>query len=103
MWLKRSFQRLIREKNLEISTWPTHLDIPREFLLLILPSPKDVKESGVRPNGDGEPAIPNKHYLLSCSLPVVDLKNKYPSLWKYYQHGLDEKVNEGYLCASRKP
>jgi adenine-specific DNA-methyltransferase len=81
----------------------TQRNLPKEFLLPILPSPRGVKNSEIVANGNGEPALPNKLYLISCSLPETDIKKKHPSLWKYYQQGLDEKVNEGYLCASRKP
>lgn len=81
----------------------TQRNLPKEFLLPILPSPRGVKGSEIAANGNGEPALPNKLYLLSCSLPESDIRQKYPSLWSYYQQGLDEKVNEGYLCASRKP
>jgi adenine-specific DNA-methyltransferase len=77
--------------------------LPREFLIPILPSPRFITDDIIEADSDGMPAIRKKLVLLSCNLPSERVKNEYPALWKYLQKGIRQKLNEGYLCRNRTP
>lgn len=78
-------------------------ELPREFLLPILPSPKHLPEDEIEPDGEGVPKIDRKLYLLSCNLPEHVVREKHPALWRYLQLGIEKGVSERYLSKSRSP
>jgi hypothetical protein len=79
------------------------LDLPREFLRPILPSPREVETDEILADQDGEPQIAERRYLLSCSLPESVVRSTHATLWEYLQRGIEEGVHERYLCRHRKP
>ena len=78
-------------------------DIPRQFLIPILPSPKDLDTNEVVADRDGIPRIKKRRFLLSCNLPEKEVRSSYRSLWRYLETGVAEGVHERYLCRHRQP
>jgi adenine-specific DNA-methyltransferase len=79
------------------------LSLPKKFLRPILPSPRELVTDEILADEHGEPHIAGRRYLLSCDLPESEVKSGYPSLWEYLLHGIERKVNEGYICSHREP
>ena len=79
------------------------LDLPREFLRPVLPSPRHLKTSVVEADAAGEPVLPQKLYLLDCPLDPQKVEQGYPTLWAYLQEGIAGGVRDRYLCSSRTP
>ncbi len=78
-------------------------DLPAEFLVPILPSARYLKRDEILSESNGDPAIANKLYLLSCNLSEAQVEKNYPSLWRYLKLGIENGVSEQYLCRHRKP
>ncbi len=78
-------------------------DIPRRFLIPILPSPRYLDEGVIEANDAGEPALDRKRFLLSCHLPPSEVRRSFPALWRYLQTGVEAGVHETYLCGHRMP
>ncbi|MCI0334651.1 MAG: Eco57I restriction-modification methylase domain-containing protein [Planctomycetes bacterium] len=79
------------------------LEIPREFLMPILPSPRYLSSDQVYADDVGDPLLGRKRYLLTCNLAEDAVAQGYPSLWSYYEHGASVGVKERYLCQHRRP
>ncbi|MEB3284533.1 MAG: N-6 DNA methylase [Candidatus Sericytochromatia bacterium] len=78
------------------------LELPDECLKPILPSPRYLKMDIVDADEKGVPLVDEAGYLVSSSLPESQLREAHPSLWTYFQSGI-ESVSGGYLCRSRSP
>jgi len=81
----------------QISTY----QIPVEFLKPILPSPRLLSTDEIEADRFGNPVIERKLFLLTCDLKESEVRAKYPSLWKYFQMGVDEGISDRYLCKHR--
>ncbi len=79
------------------------LKLPSQFLIPILPSPRYVKQDIIEADSQGNPILEKKLFLVSCSLPESQVKQRYPSLWEYYEEGVDRKVHRHYICSHRTP
>jgi hypothetical protein len=77
--------------------------LPKEFLIPILPSPRYLKQDIIEADESGDPILEEKLFLLSCDLPESQVKRLYPSLWNYYQIGIERKVHQTYICSHRSP
>lgn len=77
--------------------------IPAEFLTPILPSPRYLNIEEVEADQDGNPVLERKLFLLTCTLDEAYIQAEYPSLWKYLQLGIQQGVDQGYLCQHRSP
>jgi hypothetical protein len=77
--------------------------IPAECLVPILPSPRCLKEDEIKADVAGNPLLENRLYLFTCSLEETEIQARYPAVWQYLETGIKAKINEGYLCAHRKP
>lgn len=77
--------------------------IPRDFLLPILSSPKDLKTNEVMADRSGIPKVNNPLFLLSCNLPEEQVRARHPSLWRYLERGVAGGVNNRYLCRHCSP
>lgn len=77
------------------------LEIPKEFLQPVLPSPRYLKESIIEGDGEKDPVLPEFRYLLNCRLPESEVELKYPKLWNYLSAGKNTLSNR-YLCRKRK-
>jgi methylase of polypeptide subunit release factors len=79
------------------------LHLPKEFLIPILPSARYLSSDEILANDHGHPLVERRQYLLSCKLPELEVKAKYPSLWEYLESGKREGINEKYLSQHRSP
>lgn len=79
------------------------LDLPKKFLLPILPGARYLTSDEILADAHGNPIIERKQYLLSCKLPEVEVETKYPSLWKYLETGKREGIQDKYLSQHRSP
>ena len=80
----------------------TH-QLPLEFLKPILPSPRFLSVDEIEADSVGNPMKESKLFLLTCNLPLYEVKAKYPSLWKYLQMGVENGISDRYLCKHRSP
>lgn len=71
------------------------------FFIPILPSPRKLKTDEVLSDKMGIPQIDTPYFLLRCSLPEDEIKEKSPALWSYLQTGKDTTAKK-YLCKSRR-
>lgn len=78
-------------------------DIPHQFLVPILPSPRFLESDEIEADENGDPRIDRKRYLLTCDLSEDVVRKNFPSLWKYYQYGVSIGVKDRYLCRHRRP
>jgi len=76
-------------------------NLPLEFFIPILPSPRYLKADEVITDEDGNPVLQPNHFLLNCDLPENQIIQDYPSLWHYLEKGKKQGINEQYLCAHR--
>ena len=81
----------------------SELQLPKKFLIPILPSARYLSSDEILANDLGDPLFERKQYLLSCKLPESEVKAKYPSLWEYLESGKREGINEKYLSQHRSP
>jgi predicted RNA methylase len=79
------------------------LELPKEFLIPILPSARYLSSDEVLADPNGDPILERKLYLLSCKLPEREVESKYPSLWNYLERGKQHGLAEKYLSAHRSP
>lgn len=76
--------------------------IPTDFLRPILPSPRHLASPLIERTLDGMPAGMSPMFLLACTQPPEVIEHHYPGLWAYLQSGMEQKIHERYLCASKE-
>jgi adenine-specific DNA-methyltransferase len=79
------------------------LQLPKRFLIPILPSARHLSSDEVLADHHGDPLIERKQYLLSCKLPESEVEAKYPALWSYLESGTQQGIHEKYLSQHRSP
>lgn len=77
--------------------------LPDEFLRPLLPSPRRLETDIVLADSEGLPRVRERRWLLSCDLPESEIRRRHPTLWVYFEEGLQERVHQGYLCGHRAP
>ncbi len=77
-------------------------ELPREFLIPILPSARSLAASEIGAREDGTPDLRNRLYLLSCDVDEDIVREKYPALWRYLQIGRRQGISDRYLCKHRR-
>lgn len=77
--------------------------LPLEFLKPVLPSPRLLSVDEIEGDRLGNPIIDRQLFLLSCDLPPLEVKAKYPSLWEYLEMGVKQGISDRYLCKHRSP
>jgi len=78
-------------------------NLPMEFFIPILPSPRHLATGEIEADEDGNPALDRKLFLLACDLPERVVKARYLSLWEYLQEGVRKGIDKRYLCRHRSP
>ncbi len=78
-------------------------DLPAQFLLPILPSPRDLDSAEILANPNGDPLLAKRRHLLSCDLSAEIVRREHPSLWRYLEYGISKGIHERYLCRHREP
>jgi hypothetical protein len=79
------------------------LNIPKQFLVPILPGPKDLDGDDIQAYENGDPKIAHQRFLISCDLPETLIQSEHPNLWQYFQKGIEQGISERYLCQHRTP
>lgn len=77
--------------------------LPMECFKPILPGPRYLSHEEIYADEFGNPILEKKLFLLDCALTEEEIKARYPSLWQYLKVGMDNGVNQGFLCSHRKP
>lgn len=78
--------------------------IPEKFLWPILPSPRHLLTNEIEADETGDPLlIASKLFLLSCHLPLQQVRAKHLGLWAYLRLGLKAEIHKRYLCEHRSP
>jgi predicted RNA methylase len=75
--------------------------IPEEYLKPILPSPRLIHEPIIGSNQENIPLITPQLFLLACDQPPEVVQRRHPELWNYLRYGVEQAVDERYLCRSR--
>jgi predicted RNA methylase len=78
-------------------------NLPFEFFIPILPSPRYLKIDEIHADEKGNPKIDPQLYLLDCNLGEEEIRHKYPTLWNYLEVGISQGIHERYLCRHRLP
>lgn len=78
-------------------------EIPIPFIKPILPSPRELNADEVMADEAGNPQIDRKRFLLDCSLPESEVEVRFPLLWKYLLSGVEQGIDQRYLCRHRNP
>jgi hypothetical protein len=81
----------------------SQLDVPREFVTPILPSPKNLEVDEVAADLNGDPIVRKRLFLLSCDLPEAEIRARCPALAEYLEHGFELGIHKRYLCRHREP
>ena len=76
------------------------LRLPMECFRPILPSPRYVGVDEIAADAQGNPVLSHSLFLLNCRLSEREVKERYPTLWRYLESGKRE-VASRYLCKSR--
>lgn len=78
------------------------LGMDMDFFVPVLPSPRNLKTDEVGADEAGWPALDNQSFLLSCSLPLDEIRRSSPSLWEYLRAG-ESVAGSRRLCRHRSP
>lgn len=76
-------------------------DLPQEVFRPILPSPRYLPSNEVASDEKGYPIVDRPLFLLDCHASEDEIREKYPSLWKYLETGKPD-ISKRYLCKTRK-
>lgn len=79
------------------------LELPRECLRPILPSPRHLNTDEIMADADGNPILDRRMFLIDTRLPEREIQERYPTLWRYLQVGIADGVSDRYLSKHRKP
>ncbi len=76
---------------------------PRNCIRPILPSPRHLKETVIKPDCDGFPLTNPRLCVIDCDLPEHVVEKRYPKLWEYLVSADSLGVKDGYLVSKRNP
>lgn len=77
--------------------------LPQEFLIPIVPGSRYLSSNEINADPMGNPLLDRQIYLLDCDLAEEAVEAQYPTLWTYYQKGIENAVHKGFLCSHRSP
>ncbi|MDE3073849.1 MAG: Eco57I restriction-modification methylase domain-containing protein [Chloroflexota bacterium] len=75
--------------------------LPMEVFTPILPSPRYLTGDEITADGQGNPRIEPRLFLLDTKLPEEEIKRRFPPLHAYLQEGRARGLHERYLCQHR--
>lgn len=75
-------------------------DIPQKFLLPVLQGPRYIEGDIIDSSYFDSDKI---NYLFNCDIPETKLKDLYPSVWDYVKYGMQNGIQNGYICSRRSP
>jgi len=76
--------------------------LPFEQFRPILPSPRYLSVEEVNSDRNGFPDIEKQLFVLNCDLKFDEVKQSYPTLFKYLEEGIRSGISDRYLCKNRK-
>ncbi len=62
-----------------------------------MPSPRYLQEDEVTADGNGNPVLERRLFLLDCRLQEAQIQERYPALWAYLEEGKAQGMAECYL------
>lgn len=77
--------------------------LPVDVFVPILPSPRHLQETEVQADGNGNPLVERRVFLLDCRLDEDTVARRHPELWNYLKEGEDLGIAERYICRHRAP
>jgi hypothetical protein len=77
--------------------------LPIKAFTPILPSPRYLPDDEIGADPNGMPEIERRLFLLDTRLPENEIKERFPSLWRYLKEGKARGLHERYLCRHRSP
>jgi predicted RNA methylase len=77
--------------------------IPKQFLKPILPGPRNLQSDIIESLPNGLPDVPSPLFLLDCTLPEVEIEQKWPRFFEYLQQGKKQEIHSAYLASRRAP
>lgn len=80
----------------------TEAQLPSKFLTPILPPPRQLQIETIEEDLAGL-NYKDKFFLLSCSLPIEEIKSSYSTLYDYIKEGEQKRMNSSYNCQRRNP
>ncbi len=86
---------ILKEKQIK------EYNLPKEVFRPILPSPRYIPYNEIEADSEGLPIVDRQSFLLDCRLSEPEIRERYPSLWKYLAKGKGD-VSKRYLCRTRK-
>ena len=78
-------------------------ELPYETFRPILPSPRYLPRDEVASDGNGNPLLERRLFLLHCSMEEEQIKRQHPALWRYLEEGKSRGIANRYLCRHRTP
>ena len=78
-------------------------DLPSNFLKPILPSPRHLETDYVCADEHRLPMLHSRLFLLDCHLTEDIVRQRYTTLHQYYQLGIEQGIDQRYLCRHRSP
>ena len=75
--------------------------LPIEAFKPILPSPRYLPADEVTADGNGNPVLARRLFLLDCPWTEDEVRERYRKLWEYLQEGKAQGIAERYLCRHR--
>jgi len=77
--------------------------LPEAYLHPLLPSSRYLVDPIIAADEDGYPQLPHQEVLLDCSLPLEQIKTRYPDLYAYLSEGEVRGLDKRYLATKRTP
>ncbi len=77
--------------------------LPIEAFRPILPSPRYLPETEILADGNGNPVLSRRLFLLDCRLPEEEIRERLPTLGTYLEEGKAKGIADRYLCRHRTP
>ena len=76
-------------------------ELPMEAFRPILPSPRYVPVDEIMCDGDGNPLLERRLFLLDPPWTENEIREKYPNLWMYLEEGKADGIADCYICRHR--
>ncbi len=75
--------------------------LPMEAFRPILPSPRYVPDDEIMCDGNGNPLLERRLFLLDPPWTESEIREKYPNLWMYLEEGKADGIADRYICRHR--
>ncbi len=79
-----------------------YYQLPWKIFKPILPSCRNLEVDEIQGDPLGHPVLKHQLFVLDCQKTENEVKEQFPNLWKYLQMGIEQGVNQRYLCRHRQ-